>query len=211
MPLAVALVTLGAILIATTLKGQTVAQLLEGEEGNKGEGVTPGFNNLITVAATNAGEAVAAGAASFGAALGVNGQVNGDTKGLTKEFMAFLREVAGVLGKPIYITSGRRPGDSDSNHSDGDAGDMRVGGQCGGGTGAGPCANGDEICAAVLIVTGMNPAEARRVARINDHPSHNFSNNRSWKGHSVELGWRTHVGGDHYNHVHAGFDPVGGG
>jgi hypothetical protein len=144
-----------------------------------------------------------------GEPTGEKGELTGlSTNGVTFDMVTFGKLVAGEYGKPIEVSSSYldRRGDSDSNHSEGKALDLSAGG--GGGGTPGPL--GDGICTAVLVVCGFDRKEARRIAKENDHPRHNFSQNShvtiGGNRHTVEIGWRTWEGKDHWNHVHIGFD-----
>jgi hypothetical protein len=93
-----------------------------------------------------------------------------------------------------YSTSGNV-----SDHWAGNAADLGVGGDARSNSTAGK--KGDELAIAALRVLGVAPARARTLATTGQL---NFSQNFSWKGHRVQVGWRTLVGGNHYNHVHVG-------
>ena len=90
---------------------------------------------------------------------------------------------------------------------DGYAADIDVGGDARSNPAAGR--KGDNICIAVLKLCGMSQSQAR--AAIGG-PRTNFTTPSQYGNWSVEVGWRTLSGGNHFNHVHVGFNnrpPVG--
>lgn len=135
-----------------------------------------------------------------GNSSGKTGRVTGDTGGLSSDMKTFLALVAGQTDESINITSGRR-NDPGSNHHRGAGADIGVGGDARSSSAA--ARKGDNICTAVLMVCGMSRTVARRSIGTGRT---NFSVNSKWRGHSVEVGWRTLEGGNHFNHVHVGFD-----
>jgi hypothetical protein len=134
---------------------------------------------------------------------GKRGSIAGDTKGLVDDMYRFLQEVAGNTTEDITVSSGRR-NDPGSNHNSGHAADIEVGGDAR----SNPAAyrKGDNICTAVLVTCGMSRRDAEKIARTTGHARTNFTQNQTWRGWSVEVGWRTLEGGNHFNHVHVGFD-----
>lgn len=129
------------------------------------------------------------------------GDISGDTSGLTDDMVRFCQEIAGETDEAIKVISGQRKYDSDSNHQSGNAADLDVGGDARSNAAAGR--KGDNIAIAALIVCGHTRSEARRML---GGPRTSFSVNSTWRGYDVEIGWRTEVGGNHFNHVHVGFD-----
>lgn len=130
------------------------------------------------------------------------GTVTGDTVGIKKDMMKFLERIAGETSEQIVVSSGKR-NDPGSNHHSGNAADIDTSGDARSSKSAGN--KGDNIAIAVMVVCGMSRAEARKklVSSLT-----NFSENLTWEGYSVEMGWRTLEGGNHFNHVHVGFDGV---
>lgn len=81
-----------------------------------------------------------------------------------------------------YTTSG-----SVSDHYDGHAGDFGISWN-----------NGDAVASAALRTCGWSKQAAANAA------SRGGLYNVSWKGHRIQVIWKTYIGGNHYNHVHLG-------
>lgn len=131
---------------------------------------------------------------------GKRGSIKGDISGLADDMRAFLEIMAGMTDEDIVVSSGRRV-DPGSNHNDGHGADIDVGGDARSSDAAGR--KGDNIAIAAMRVCGYTYRGARSAL---GGPVTSFSINLEWNGYSVEIGWRTLVGGNHYNHVHVGFD-----
>lgn len=124
------------------------------------------------------------------------------------EVMEFVGLMAGIIGRPITITTGTNhcqfvncaSGGLQSEHWTGNAADLGIGAN-------GGMSGGDAMASAALQVCGLSKADADREARRSgDSPPRrtNFGISSSWNGKRVQIGWRTMVGGNHYNHVHVG-------
>jgi hypothetical protein len=106
--------------------------------------------------------------------------------------MAFLEAVASQLGGTLTVSTGTNhnrltTSGSVSDHYDGHAGDEGISWN-----------DGNKVAAAALRVCGYNRVSAWWLAfRGGLH-------NTSWRGHRVQVIWKTYIGGNHYNHVHLG-------
>lgn len=145
------------------------------------------------------------GTEAEGGSFGGEGPISGDIGGLVPDMIQFLKEISGNLNRDgsdvkISISSGRRV-DPGSNHNTGSAADIDVFGDAHSSSAAGD--RGDRIAVAVLVTCGVPRDQARK---LKNSSRTDFSVNSTWHGHSVEIGWKTMVGGNHYTHVHVGFD-----
>lgn len=139
----------------------------------------------------------------------VDPTANLPNKPIKSEFMKFLRAVSAYTNEEIRVVTGTNHNEyvagtnSISNHFYGNAADLNVDGDANSSSHA--SVKGDHIVIAALRACGLSYAAAR--AKVRAKGGHfNFDENFTWKGHSVEIGWKTYVGGNHYNHVHLGFD-----
>lgn len=119
-----------------------------------------------------------------------------------QDMAIFCRLIAGMTSETIIINSATRF-DADSNHDVNGRGaaDIDVGGDARSSEDA--LRKGTNIAIAALRVCGLSYREAKQFVAAGRT---DFYNNLTWRGHSVEIGWLTLVGGNHYNHVHVGFD-----
>lgn len=134
-------------------------------------------------------------------------QAMGRGVALASVMVDFLELVAGYTSEDIYINYGTNHGQtttsgSTSDHWDGHAVDLNVDGTA---TDQNSLtqhsqSKGDNIAIAAMRVCGMSLAEARRAIPGLTQFNHNFT----WQGHRVQIGWRTRVGGNHFDHVHLG-------
>lgn len=118
----------------------------------------------------------------------------------------FLTEVATQTTEKIEIVTGTNHNQMStsglqSDHWTGDAADIGVGGDARSSKDAGK--KGDNIATAAEIVCGLDPKLARSRARNGDLNFGLYST-FNWHGYRIQIGWRTLVGGNHYNHVHIG-------
>jgi hypothetical protein len=118
--------------------------------------------------------------------------------GLKQPIEDFLTELAGNTNEAVVVTTGTNHNQMTtsgnvSDHWDGNAADIGV---------PVDSPKGDNIAAAALIVCGVKRAQAEEMARTGQ--GLDFSRDYTWKGHRVQIGWRTNVGGNHHNHVHVG-------
>jgi hypothetical protein len=107
--------------------------------------------------------------------------------------------IAAVYGKPLIVTSARRPGaitvdGNVSDHASGNALDFGVAANAG--TDDGPV--GDRIAAAALIVAGWTEPRAVAWAR------HGGLVDIHVAGVRIQIIWKTDEGGNHHNHIHVG-------
>jgi hypothetical protein len=107
--------------------------------------------------------------------------------------------IAFLYGRPLTVTSARRPGavtvdGNVSDHASGNALDFGM--AASGDTNDGPV--GDRIATAALIVAGWTQPRATAWARhgglIDIHVA----------GVRIQIIWKTHQGGNHHDHVHVG-------
>jgi hypothetical protein len=166
--------------------------------GFRGGQATPGdAANALLVAdnsacAPHAGLALSAG----------NGQlvfVPGVDANVTPLIREIGLRVAALYGRPLVVTSARRPGAITANgnvsdHASGNALDFGM--AANGGTNDGPV--GDHIAAAALIVAGWRPPQAIEWAQ------HGGLINITIAAIRIQIIWKTDKGGDHHNHVHIG-------
>lgn len=132
----------------------------------------------------------------------VKGTIRGDLDGMNEDLRAFLEIMAGMTKEDIFITAGLDTGHApDSLHHDGRAADIDVGGDARQSQAA--WKKGENIAIAALRVCG-EPYRKARLLTGTDRT--NFNSNSEWNGYSVEIGWRTLTGGNHFNHVHVGFE-----
>lgn len=115
-----------------------------------------------------------------------------------KHVLIFLQLMAGQLGKKIVVTTGSHHNQyttsgNVSDHWSGDAADLAMGANhfTYGGRG------GDDIARAAAEVLGLT---------LKDVTGNWVKHSWTYKGviYSVQVGWKTMEGGDHYNHVHIG-------
>jgi hypothetical protein len=145
--------------------------------------------------APHAGLALTTGNGQLVFAPGVDANV-------TPLIRAIGERVASLYGKPLVVTSARRPGaitvnGNISDHASGNALDFGM--AANGGTNDGPV--GDRIAAAALIVAGWNQPRAIGWAR------HGGLINITVAAIRIQIIWKTDEGGDHHNHVHVGARP----
>jgi hypothetical protein len=130
--------------------------------------------------------------------------------GLHKALMDFLALVAGQTSEPIIVTTGTNHNQyvagshNQSDHWTGDAADIGVGGDARSDPTAGR--KGDNIATAALVALGIKRSIARQWA-TSGALDFGVASTHDWNGHRVQVGWRTMVGGNHYNHVHIGVAP----
>lgn len=119
---------------------------------------------------------------------------------LAPELLTFLNRVSEISGQPIVIGTG-------TNHSKFVAGTNRISDHWDGHA-ADIVANakdpkqrafGDQIAAAGLIAAGVDSKSAHERARRGGLYTIN------WRGHRVQVIWKTMDGGNHFTHVHIGF------
>lgn len=141
-----------------------------------------------------------------------------DRKGVTTSdwVIDYARRMAAIVGKPITITTGtnhrqyvnNNPSDGESDHWTGNA--MDIGGVANGFPDATPGSahtRGDDIASAAMQVGGENPAAAD--AQALKGGVWNYEYNEGSNKFKINILWRTHTGGNHYNHVHVGVAPIG--
>jgi hypothetical protein len=135
---------------------------------------------------------------------GKRGGISGDTGKLLDDLKVFLELVAGMTDEDIVVTDGWAPQGThapNSNHHYGWAADINVGGDARQSEAA--WRKGDNIAVAALRVCGLTYRQARLAV---GGPRTSFAQDMEWNGYQVEMGWRTTEGGNHYNHVHIGFE-----
>ena len=142
--------------------------------------------------AAQAGLALTAGRGELRFAPGVDAAV-------TPLIRAIGERIAGLYGKPLVVTSARRPGAITANgnvsdHASGNALDFGM--AANGGVGDGPV--GDRIAADALIVAGWTEPRATAWAK------HGGLIDISVAGIRIQIIWKTDEGGDHHDHVHVG-------
>jgi hypothetical protein len=113
--------------------------------------------------------------------------------------LKFARAVSGHATVPLRLTTGtnhnRMTVDGNvSDHWDGHAGDFAV-----------PIDShrGDLIAAAALVTAGVPRERAWQMARAGGLFTLNPSSG-AFKGHRIQVIWKTNAGGNHHNHVHLG-------
>lgn len=133
--------------------------------------------------------------------------------GLQHPIIAYLTLMGGVLGRAVTVTTGTNhsrltTSGNVSDHWDGNAADLGVGGNipgaasCATGPGGGDEHLGNSYAYAALRVAGVAADTAHAWAQSGENLQ--FNHNWQWKGHRVQVGWRTCTGGNHWNHVHVG-------
>jgi hypothetical protein len=118
---------------------------------------------------------------------------------ITPLIRAIGERIAGIYGKPLVVTSARRPGAITANgnvsdHASGNALDFGM--AANGGTNDGPI--GDRIAAAALMVAGWSDSRAAAWARGGGLVDVFVA------GLRIQIIWKTDEGGDHHDHVHVG-------
>jgi hypothetical protein len=127
---------------------------------------------------------------------------NRDGVPLRDPVMFFLRRMAGATSERVHVTTGSnhnqfvKDSHNQSDHWTGDAADLGLGGDARSNPDVGR--RGDKLCVAALRVLGHSYGEARQMAAAGGV----FEG--TWKGHRVQVLWRTLTGGNHFNHVHVG-------
>jgi hypothetical protein len=165
------------------------------DHGHPFEGVIPLANRLADITSLLQG----GGSGDVEIAPGAN--LPG--KPLKPELLAFARQMAAIYGRKLVITTG-------TNHSyytvDGNVSDHAVGEAAdfgmvaNGGSDDSPV--GDAIATACLVAAGDPPAEAKQLARIGGLWTRFHNRMR------IQCIWKTNLGGNHHNHVHAGVKPM---
>jgi hypothetical protein len=112
--------------------------------------------------------------------------------GIQTSTMQFLEAVAKELGGTVTVSTGTNhnkytTSGSVSDHYDGHAGDCGISWN-----------NGDKLASAALRTCGYSRVSAWWIA------TRGGLHNCSWKGHRVQVIWKTYIGGNHFNHVHLG-------
>lgn len=120
----------------------------------------------------------------------------------------FLSLMGGIMGKAVYVSTGSAghskytTSGTVSDHFAGNAADCGVGGDVR--YGAGNEALGDAMAAAALVLVGVDPAVAADHAHRGIGTDFSNPHNYPWQGHTVQIGWKTEIGGNHFTHVHIG-------
>jgi hypothetical protein len=114
--------------------------------------------------------------------------------GLSGELTHFVSLVSGRARQPITITTGTNHNrltvnGNVSDHWDGHAADIAV---------PVDSREGDHIASAALQAAGVSKARAMKLARSGGLFNVNY------RGHRVQVIWKTYEGGNHHNHVHVG-------
>ena len=126
---------------------------------------------------------------------------------LKKPLMDFLAEVAKHTNEEIKVTTGTNhdkytKSGNVSDHWTGHGADLAdIGGDARTSTAA--SSKGDNIAIAALVACGVPRNDATGWAR-SGQLDFGIPSIHEWKGHRVQIGWKTLVGGNHYNHVHIG-------
>lgn len=120
--------------------------------------------------------------------------------GLTREMTAVTRQIAGRLPRRLKVCTGTNHNQHSttgnvSDHWSGNAVDLCSSANDFPATGGG---YGDTIAAAAFIVAGKPRAEARRLARQGGAQTIVHG------GLRFQIIWKSHVGGNHYDHIHVG-------
>ena len=157
-------------------------------------------------------QAGSSSSASEGGANGRRGSVtispnaNLPGRGMQRPVLDFLGLMAGLMGTPVGVTTGTNhdqytTNGNTSDHYAGNAADLGIGGDIR--LGEGSAHKGNVYASAALQVCGFSKKEADRMALSGQ--GLDFSRHFSWAGHDrIQIGWRTEVGGNHWNHVHVG-------
>lgn len=132
-------------------------------------------------------------------------------KAISPWVIDFLESAAGQTSEEIKINFGTNHNQYStsgnvSDHWDGNAADINVGGDAR--SSAAALSKGINIATALLVTLGVDHKTAHQWASTDGLL--NFSSPASvhqYKGYRIQIGWRTLVGGDHYNHVHFGMRP----
>jgi hypothetical protein len=113
---------------------------------------------------------------------------------------SFFSDVAGHAGHPITVTTGTNHNqfvagtNRVSDHFDGHAGDFGV---------AVDSHEGDTLAAHALVAAGLGWQQAWQMARRGGLYTIVPTKGR-FKGHRIQVIWKTYEGGNHHNHVHIG-------
>lgn len=129
---------------------------------------------------------------------------------IQKPVLDFLAKVAGITSEQILINCGTNHNqlvagtNHESDHWTGYAADLNVDGTATSDENMTERSmnKGGNIALAAMRVCGLSTAEAKRLIPSETQFNHEFS----WQGHRVQIGWRTNVGGNHFNHVHIGVE-----
>jgi hypothetical protein len=127
-------------------------------------------------------------------------------KEINQVVIDFLEAVAANTSEQITIICGTNHNQMTtsgnvSDHWDGHGADIDVGGDARTSKDAG--SKGDNIATAVVHTCGLKYETARERAHNGDLNFGLYST-YNWRGHRIQVGWRTLEGGNHYNHVHVG-------
>lgn len=119
--------------------------------------------------------------------------------------VSFLQTMSSIVGIPLTVGTG-------TNHNQFVAGTNRVSDHWPDARGVGHAAdlpfnaktvpgrqNGDRVAAAAMIAAGLDAATAHANA------TKGGVYNIVWRGHRIQVLWKTLVGGNHFTHVHVGF------
>jgi hypothetical protein len=115
----------------------------------------------------------------------------------------YLKRMAGMLGKPITVTTGTNHdkftvNGNVSDHFSGHAADLGM--VANGGTNDGPV--GDRLMNIALLVGGLSAADATAKSGSGGLFTFTHENQR------IQCIWKTDEGGNHHNHVHVGVRPA---
>jgi hypothetical protein len=144
--------------------------------------------------------AIAAGAGQFV----VDPGANRPGAELAPELVGFIRRMADVLPRPPIVTTGTNhsPTTTSGNPSDhwtghgADFGSVRNGFPATGG------GYGDQLAEAAFLAAGEDAEAARAMARAGG------AHTSIRGGLRIQIIWKSHVGGNHYDHVHVGVKPI---
>jgi hypothetical protein len=119
--------------------------------------------------------------------------------GLQPILLKYVQDVAGLRAQPITITTGTNHDQMTvdgnvSDHWDGHAADIGV---------PVDSAEGDRIAMRALELAGVSPKHAADAARRGGLFTITPTSG-PFKGHRIQVIWKTYQGGNHHNHVHVG-------
>lgn len=187
----------------------SAAMALQGDA--TGLGTSPGGAPATQPAAAGAPPAAGAQAGQRRGKVVIAKNANRAGVSMQKPVLGFLDDVSASAGRPIEVGTGTNhnrmtTSGNVSDHWDGNAGDLPVGGDARQDASAGK--KGDLIAAHALQVAyarAKKPigfAQAYKMARKGG-----LWNIETPQGR-VQVIWRSLVGGNHYDHVHAGLNPA---
>lgn len=191
--------------------GDDLTSLLQSVSAMQPQSVADGATSTDTArqTSTQASPSAATAGASKGKVVVASG-ANRAGVGLQPPVLSFLDDVSAASGREVDVTTGTNHNQMTtsgnvSDHWDGNAADLGVGGDARQDAAAGK--KGDLIAAHALQVAYGEAGKKVSFAQAYSQARKGGLWNIETPGGRVQIIWRSLVGGNHYNHVHTGLNP----